>query len=120
MLATMKLTIPNDKFIDPILRAFETMVSDNPDKDVIYFGHHIAIVLKETLSNMMPAIIQRETEQIEEDRRNLIAVLKDVQREIDAAGDMAFDVISPEVMGDIRYIINKIEMDNNESPSKTV
>jgi hypothetical protein len=44
----------------------------------------------------------------------LFDILKDVQREMTAAGDKAFDVLSPEVMGDINHIINKIESDNHE------
>jgi hypothetical protein len=105
----MKLVISREHFIDPIVRAFELMEGKNDeDSKVIGFGRFVLETLTQVLAQL-PNVIQEETKLIEGDRKMLFDILKDVQREVTASGDKAFDVLSPEVMGDINHIIKRIE-----------
>jgi DNA anti-recombination protein RmuC len=108
----MKITFPTEKFIEPIMRAFESMESKTPDKNVIALGHHTLWVLSESLNEIYPELIERETSAIEKDCKMLFDVLKSVRREIDNAGDKALDILSPEVIGDVRHTIDKIERES--------
>jgi hypothetical protein len=64
------------------------------------------------LNEIYPELIERETSAIEKDCKMLFDVLKSVRREIDNAGDKALDILSPEVIGDVRHTIDKIERES--------
>jgi hypothetical protein len=111
----MNLVISKEHFINPIVRAFGLMEGKNDDESKIIGDGRFALqLLTDAVLSELPRVIQEETKLIEDDRKMLFDILKDVQRQMTAAGDKALDVLSPEVMGDINHIINKIESDNHE------